>query len=366
MYDPTANLFDTLDPMKKFNEDMKRITDPMYDINKALDPMYQMQDSMARAVEPMQQAMASLSNPILEFQKKMEYLYDPMKKINEQMESMFDPFKKIQEQMDSLYSLPDMSFESSAIKAAERLQSSLNIALGSTSLQKYNDLVSSQMESYKKMEQALSTVSSSTIRHPYSAVDRVIERILTKESAIQTATLNSTPNDALTEFTSMKDEILESLDSHHLKAEQQLEKIYALLESLKNPWLLAFFASVIFPIIINNISNAIYDNAVKPAISEYSDSRAQQIKFKKEVIFSAQSVLNTAGITASYRIVTADVLNVRKSNSIKSKIIAYTFFGEVVEIVNKKRNWCLIKRYDSESETYIQGWVFTRYLGRIR
>ena len=358
MYDLTTSLLD-LDPMKKFNEDMKRITDPMYEINKALDPMHSINKSLALATQP-------LANSVAEFQKRMAYITDPMKKINEQMESMFDPMKKIQQQMDSLYSLPDMSFESSAIKAAERLQNSLNLALGSASLDRYNDLVSNQMESYKKMEQALATVSSSAITNPYSSVDRVIERILKKESVIQTATLNPAPDDALAEFTSMKDEILESLDSHHLKVEQQLEKIYALLESLKNPWLLAFFASVIFPIIINNISNAIYDNAVKPAISEYSDSRAQQIKFKKEVIFSAQSVLNTAGITASYRIVTANVLNVRKSSSTKSKVIAFTFFGEVVEIVNKKRNWCLIKRYDSESETYIQGWVFTRYLGRIR
>ncbi len=34
--------------------------------------------------------------------------------------------------------------------------------------------------------------------------------------------------------------------------------------------------------------------------------------------------------------------------------------------VEWERNWCLIKRYDKESETYIQGWVSTRYLAQIR
>jgi len=327
MYDPTANLLESLDPMKKFNEDMKRITDPMYEINKALDPM---------------------------------------KKINEQMESMFDPLKKIQEQMESLYSIPDMSFENSAMKAAKQFQDSLNIAIGNTSLQKYNDLVSSQMESYKKMESALASVTSSVRTKHHSSVNNVIEKILEQESKIKTAAINPTPNDVLSEFALMKDEILESLDSHHLKVEQQLEKIYTVLVNLKNPWLLALFVSFISPIIINNISNAIYDYAVKPTISSYTDTKAQQVRFKKKVISNTHSVLNLVGIITSYRIVTADILNVRKSNSIKSKVIAYTFFGEVVEIINKKRNWCLIKRYDSESETYIQGWVFTRYLGRIK
>ncbi|MDF1875795.1 SH3 domain-containing protein [Sulfurimonas sp. SAG-AH-194-I05] len=355
MYDPTANLFESLDPMRKFNEDMKRITDPMYEINKALDPMHSINESLTLATQP-------LVDSISEFQKRMEYIYDPMKKINEHMESMFDPFKKIQEQMDSLYSLPDLSFENPSIKAVQQLQDSLNLALGSTSLHKYNDLVSSQMESYKKMEKALSSAASSVIQNPFRSVDSVIEKILERENVIQAATQNPTPDDALAEFTSMKDEILESLDGHHLKVEEQLEKIYILLESLKNPLLLAFFVSFIFPIIINNISNAIYDNVVKPAIAS---SRATKVQLKKEVNRNVKSVLSHSGVIGNYRIVSVNTLNVRKNHSTKSKIIGYTFFGEVVEIIEKKRNWCLIKRYDSESETYVQGWVFTRYLGRI-
>jgi hypothetical protein len=350
MYDPTASLLESLDPMQKFNEDMKRITDPMYDINKALDPIHSLNESLALAIQPAQEAMASFRNPILEFQKQMEYLYDPM--------------KKIQEQMDSLYSLSDVELNSinSAAVTAKKFQDSLNLALGKTNLQSYSDMFSTQMQSYKNMEKVLSRISTSFNNSTLDSVNNVIEKILERGSLVDVAVASS-ENETLIEFESMKDEILESLDTHNLKVIEQLEKIYAVLSSMKNPMLLALFMTFILPIVINNISNVIYDNIVKPMIT---NSKATQIQLKKEVTRSAKLVLSYSDVVTNYRIVTADILNVRKSNSKKSKLIGYTFFGEVVEIVNKKRNWCLIKRYDSESETYIQGWVFTRYLGRIR
>lgn len=366
-----STIYDSFDHIKEINKAMQRAIDPMYDINKSLNFATSITDratASLKAIQPYEdinKIMESITVPFGSYKKMIEDL-NPMKKLNEETTSMLDPFKKIQEQMDSLYTISDFSFQNSTIKAAEQLQDSLNITFSTTSLQKYNDLVSSQMESYKKMAKALSSISSSVVHNPFRSVDNVIEKILERETAIQKVTQNTTPAEALTEFTSAKDEIAASLDSRHLKIEEQLEKISILIESLKNPWLLAFFVSVIFPIIINNISNTIYDTAVKPAISAYTNTKAQQIHFKKEVIYNAKSILNTADIVTKYRIVTADVLNVRTSNSTKSKVIAYAFFGEVVEIVNKKRNWCLIKRYDSENDTYVQGWVFTRYLGRIR
>ena len=368
MYDPTANLLESLDPLQKFNEDMKRITDPMYEINKALAPMNALHESMSISVQPLQEGIAPLSNSIIEFQKQMEYMYDPMRKIQEQMESALDPYREIQKQMDSLYSFsaPDVSSINSALATAKRFQESLHTVLDATSFQQYNDLVSSQMQSYKKIGQALSAASESVNSSALGSANRIIEKILEREKPIQTIAAQPIDNGVLAELESIKDEIIESLDSHHLKIEEQLEKIYLLISSMQNPLLLAFFVSFIFPIIINNVSNVIYDNMVKPAISTYSDTKTYQVQLKKEVIRNTHSILNTSRIITNYRIVTADVLNVRQSNSTKSRVIAYTFFGEIVEVVNKKRNWCLIRRYDTTSETYIQGWVFTRYLGRIR
>ena len=61
-----------------------------------------------------------------------------------------------------------------------------------------------------------------------------------------------------------------------------------------------------------------------------------------------------------------DILNARKEKSTKSKIISHLSFGEVVEIIQKDKNWCLVRKYDNDNEIIIQGWVFTRYLSRIK
>ncbi len=69
----------------------------------------------------------------------------------------------------------------------------------------------------------------------------------------------------------------------------------------------------------------------------------------------------------NYRIVIVKShLNVRTKPKLKSNKIFHLSNGDLVEIIKKRKNWSLIKKYDSENETIIQGWVNTRYLLRIK
>lgn len=66
-----------------------------------------------------------------------------------------------------------------------------------------------------------------------------------------------------------------------------------------------------------------------------------------------------------YRFVHADYLLVREGNTTKAKVIGKIYFGQLVEIVYKNKNWTFIRWEDREEDVH-EGWVFTRYLKRFR
>ena len=76
--------------------------------------------------------------------------------------------------------------------------------------------------------------------------------------------------------------------------------------------------------------------------------------------------IDQKSILENLRFVTTDVLNVRGRNYQKSDLIGKLYFGDVVRIVRKKKNWTLVKFEDKENELEIQGWVFSRYLKKFR
>ena len=64
------------------------------------------------------------------------------------------------------------------------------------------------------------------------------------------------------------------------------------------------------------------------------------------------------------KFVTASVLNVRLSDSNKCRIIGKLYAGQIVRILYKKRVWTLVEFINDDVE--IKGWVFSRYLSRIK
>ncbi|MDD4884864.1 SH3 domain-containing protein, partial [Sulfuricurvum sp.] len=163
----------------------------------------------------------------------------------------------------------------------------------------------------------------------------------------------------------VKDEILEAVNSKTVRMEEQLEAIYSRIMSTSDSTFRAFFISFILPIIIGLLTSIIYDYRIKPFLAAIENSN-KQVAIKKEVTRNVKLYLTDPQQRVHYRIVTTNVLAVRNGKSKSSRKIGYTFFGDVVEVVRKERNWCLIRRYNRENETFIQGWVFTRYLERIR
>lgn len=366
LYDPAKSLLDSLDPMKQMNEEMKRLLGPMYDINKSLGSMISVNDSIANAFTPMKafnEQIGALTIPYGAFDKTIGNMFEPMKKWNEQMETMLNPYKGFDKYFDAWK--PVSSHWEELTKSFTFLQDNLNFKELS-SFQKQSELFASSMSSYKAMEAVFSTGYLESIVP--KNLNSIISGILGKEAEYQKmlesfSTIEQDDESVfLKELQVMKDEILSAINSQTLRMEDQLSVIQARITALNNPLLLVLFSYIILPLLLN----AFYDYAIKPMLNMIDSPKQQQIIIKKEVIRTTKSFFEDPQLRTNYRIVTANVLNVRKSKSKSSKTIAYTSFGEVVEIVRKEKNWCLIRQYDRESETYIQGWVHTRYLGQIR
>jgi len=417
MDDPTKNLGYS-ESMKTIHESMQRALDPMYDINKSLSSMT-LASGIANAIAPMKafnERIETLSKPYGEFEKIIGSILDPMKSWNEQRETLLNPYKGFDtvssrwEELTKSSALLDVMkpastyweeftkssalldvmkpastyweefTKSSALldvmkptsshweeltKSFRFLQDNLNFKELS-SFQKQSELFSSSMSSYNAIGAAISAGYFENIVP--KNINSIISGILDKEDKYQKimesfSTVEEDDETAfLEELQVMHGEILAAVNSQALKMEEQLGIIHARIAALKNPLLLILFLYIVLPLLLN----AFYDIAIKPMMNMIDSPRHQQSIIKKEVIRTTKSFFKDTKLRANYRIVTVNVLNVRKSKSKASKTIAFTFFGEVVEIVRKERNWCLIRRYDQESETYIQGWVLTRYLAQIR
>lgn len=368
IYDPAKSLFDSLDPMKQMNEEMKRLLNPMYDINKALQPMQSFSESISSMLNPLQnfnERMEAMLNPMSVWEKSLQHLYDPMKKWNDQMESMLNPYKGFEKYFDAFKPASthwnDISNLSSAMQNA---LSSVSLA----SLQNYDELFTSSMSSYKRLAAA---IAGKNFEHFFPKnLDSIVASVIVQEAEYRqilasypVAENNETA--LMEELQAVKDEILEAVNSKTARIEEQLEAIYSRIMSTSDSTFRAFFISFIFPIIIGLLTSIIYDYKIKPLIAAVENSN-QQVAIKKEVVRNVKFYLTDPQQRVKYRFVKTKELIVRNGKSKSSRKIGYTYFGEVVEVIRKERNWCLIRRYDRESETFIQGWVLTRYLGQIR
>lgn len=90
---------------------------------------------------------------------------------------------------------------------------------------------------------------------------------------------------------------------------------------------------------------------------------------KREILKSSRDkALQTseADSLKKHRIVSATILHVRRTGSLSSPIIGRVYLGQIVKVCEKHKDWSLIEYGDQESGETFRGWVFTRYITRLR
>lgn len=66
------------------------------------------------------------------------------------------------------------------------------------------------------------------------------------------------------------------------------------------------------------------------------------------------------------RFVSSEILALRETHRINSRIVGTLEFGDVARVIYKKRNWTMVEYYDEENNEIITGWVLTRYLKKFK
>jgi hypothetical protein len=145
-----------------------------------------------------------------------------------------------------------------------------------------------------------------------------------------------------------------------ISEECSIENVLSLLAALKRPvqriaiWILnniivAFIISVMAGIFTQNIQNFL-------DLSSFKSRREvlQKIKCLPPEIDTDKY--------KGYRVVTANILNLRRNPKIKSQIVAKLKRGKLVRLVQKKKNWTKVEVEISDSAGVVMGWVATRYI----
>lgn len=131
------------------------------------------------------------------------------------------------------------------------------------------------------------------------------------------------------------------------------------LFSRQHPVISRILLWIVIPIIISLFANSLTSQP-KVIVNE---NKTVVMKFVKNVVQLANP---DKEFYTQYRIVVADRLHVRASNSIRSRQLGVLEFGQIVRVVGKKKNWIQIECENENGEIWAKGWVFTRYVKRIK
>ena len=142
-----------------------------------------------------------------------------------------------------------------------------------------------------------------------------------------------------------------------------LLKVIEEIRKLKKPFLEKVVVWIIIPLLISVFSSFI-NQSIKYYCNYNFHGNKQIIKNIKKELTKNDIDLR---LLRTYRIVSIDELIVRERNRKASKLIGKVYFGQIVKVVAKEKNWSLIewKGNDETSDLIIRGWVFSRYLNKF-
>ena len=141
-----------------------------------------------------------------------------------------------------------------------------------------------------------------------------------------------------------------------------VERIVAAIQLQQNPavqlMLWVFFRKVMDWVIAGAIGAAMGHYA--PAVLGETPQAA-----KKAVKEIALEVAGAPDLLSDYRYVSAKMLVVRQNPRARSPELGRLQFGKPVKVIQKINDFSLVLWTDRESGVEIQGWVFSRYLGKF-
>ncbi|MGA9754444.1 MAG: SH3 domain-containing protein, partial [Desulfobaccales bacterium] len=147
------------------------------------------------------------------------------------------------------------------------------------------------------------------------------------------------------------------------KADNFYHGIINEIKKLKKPFLEKIMTWLIMPLLISFLT-ILFTPAINQLYDNHFDQRKVRLKQIKKEISNTEFNLN---MLQGYRLVSCGKLDVRATSWRKSKLIGRIYFGQIVKVIERKKNWTLIEWKNSEEpfELILRGWVFNRYLEKL-
>lgn len=334
------------DQFREMHEAMKalRLHDPMKEAREAMKAL-QLQDPMKEYREAMK--ALQLQDPMKEYREAMKslQLQDPMKEYREAMKSLQlqDPLKEAREAMKALQLHDPIKEFREAMKATQFHSSMREVNAAFKAL---------------GIENILKTISREEWPLAHASPDSGITVNSDNTVTLDSATLTCS------EIQRIANEIADrTLSRSGEQLEFAITTLVAEIRALKNPALERILSLLVYPIIVAlifSIVNPVTDFYIKESLT--AEKREIEKKIKKHVLAATK---DTATLD-SYRLVSRKFLDVRANPSATSQPHGRLHFGQVVVLIEKRKDWSLIAWSDDENEVAVQGWVFSRYLGKFR
>ncbi|EEF25760.1 conserved hypothetical protein [Ricinus communis] len=370
------NALQLQDPLKEYREAMKaiQIQDPMKGIRETIKSL-QLQDSLKEYRDAMKAVQIQdpmkgiretikalqLQDPSKEYRDAMKavQIQDPMKGIRETIKALQlqDPLKEYRDAMKAIQIQDQMKGIRETIKAFQ-LQDPLK---------EYRDALNATRSVTPKLtdglkalglENILETISQQEWPQAHAVVDGDITVNLDDTVTVDSTRLS---------YYEIQQFVNEISDRAFNRSSQRIDSAVAALiaeiHSLKNPPLEKFLSLLIYPIIVAlifSIINPITDYYIKESLG--SEKREAVKKIRKHVLASTNEISELD----SYRLVSRKYLDMRSTPSAKSPLLGRLQVGQVVMLIEKRKDWSLVAWSDDENEVAIQGWVFSRYLEKFR
>ena len=347
------------DPMKEYREALKHI-DTMKNIRESMityDPMEEYREAL-KHIDTMKGLRDSIKflDPMKEYREALKHL-DIMKGLRDSMR--YNPMKEYRKAIEHIHTMKGLQDSISSI-----LPNSLKTALDATNLLKPFSNIHQQI---KSLQDTINAKSIGRLVNSFQEMQKqtgianfgaepIINADGTLSISLDTVDLEKLHN-AGTEVISH----VENNESENIV--EAIEKLIVEVKSLKEPLIQRMLIQLIFPLILTLVFaffNPVADFYVKEHLNK-AEKKQVSNHINKEVVNN----IRAKEVLRHLRYVKADVLCVRKDKSSCGKLIGYLYFGQVVEIKEKRKNWTRIKWVDETGEISIEGWVFTRYLKKF-
>ena len=287
---------------------------------------------------------------VLDTERKMRAMFEPSSAVKALMESerkmraMFEPSSAVKAFMESERKMRAMFEPSSAVKALMESERKMRAMFEPSSA------VKAFMESERKMRES--------IGEPF------INRLATVAQSLTPIEFNINPDGSIVgqeasfKISDLQSAIASCINKSSASTSVSFEiRLNDVLDNVvkQHPILAKIIIFILLPIIINIYTSIYFTEST-------GTNHSLLIKqIKKEV----QQQPIDPDLFKQFRFVSSPSLNVRSEETKKSRLVGQLYLGDVVKIVNKKKNWTLVEYSDTSGETIIRGWVFTRYLKKF-